>query len=1406
MLILHYNQLLTPLKIANTLRQLLKKMSRSSFLSLVLLLQAGQLFAQNSLIFKRINVDNGLAQNTAMSILQDKKGQIWIGTFEGLSKFNGIEFNTYKNDSRNPESLSNNQVFKLLEDRDANLWIGTLNGVNRYNSNTDQFIRYKLAGSKKKFPVLDMIQDKKGIIWAGTDAGLFNYDPHQPNTSTNTFSKTNICNDKIQCLYIDRYEHLWIGTAQTLIIYDLKNGKVISTPAALKAQTKLSNVIIRSVIQDHTGNYWIATETEGLFFYNIKTQTCINYNKTNGLLSNTVRALIEIENKEIWVGTKNGLNAINLADNHIKAYLHDPDNPTSLSQNSVRCILRDKEGSIWIGTYNGGINVVYNQSDNFHNIGLKRGKNNGLSSGIVNAMMQDNDGSLWIGTDDGGLNHIDSTFTGNHVYYQDNEQNKELLGNSIKAIVTHEDKTKLWVGTGNGLKIFDKKQRQFIDVNLINKPTVTGLIQNYVLLNDGTGLWVGTNFNGLYYIQNNQVVKHYLPLGNPGNSIASANINCLLLDGNNLWIGTKSSGLSCLNIRKQVFETYQFDEGKANSLTNSSVFSLFKDSKNRLWIGTDGGGINYFDIARKKFYAITESNGIRSNTIHQIAEDKRGRLWISTNKGISCIGFKQFRVPFNAGNLTIANYTVQDGLQSNEFMTGAGIKTKKQQLIFGGIMGVSIFEPDSIKTNLVKPSVIFTDFLILNKSVPFGVKNSPLAKPINETKEITLSYNQAFFSIRFAALNYINPEKNQFAFKLEGFSDNEWHNVVNQQMVTYTNLDPGTYLFKLKAANNDGIWNETPRTLKIIVLPPWYKTWYAYLGYAAIILALLYLFNQYSKKTERLKTQLEFESVSHLKDQELARKKLSFFINISHEIKTPLTLIMGPIERLAKMNEGNNKVQHQLMLMQRNSERLVKLINQLLDIRKFDSGNMQLEVAEGDAVHFLKEISLAFTGLSMSKNINLVFKKEINELRAWFDRDKLEKVIYNLLSNAIKFTPAYGTIVLMVKHETDENSDDLVITVEDNGCGIPPQNMSKLFKQFYHDEHDQLNVRGTGLGLAFSKELVELHYGSIKLDSRPEQGAERGFTRVEVRLPMGNTHFKNAEVIDNFKNSEDITEYLYLSAEQPVNQQFSLRKAEILKNGINERISILIIEDNEEVLNFIKAGFEDDFEVYTANDGLEGWNLAKEHIPDLIISDVMMPKMDGIELCRNLKSDIDTSHIPIVLLTARTPLIFKMEGLETGADDYVTKPFNFSILEARVWNLIEGRQKLRSRYQKEIMLEPQNIAISETDGLFLGKVLAFIEAHMGDETLNVEQLSDAVAMHRNTFTKKIKALTDQTAVEFIRSIKLKRASQLLSHGQLNVNEVAYSVGFSDVNHFRKCFKEQFGYTPKEHIVFNKENI
>jgi len=494
------------------------------------------------------------------------------------------------------------------------------------------------------------------------------------------------------------------------------------------------------------------------------------------------------------------------------------------------------------------------------------------------------------------------------------------------------------------------------------------------------------------------------------------------------------------------------------------------------------------------------------------------------------------------------------------------------------------------------------------------------------------------------------------------------------------------------------------------------------------------------------------------------------------------------------MNIGNNKVQNQLQLMQRNGERLIRLINQLLDKKKLETGNMHLQAAEGNIVSFVKEIQLAFDGLAKLKNITLEFNAKKQDIKLWFDRDKLEKVLYNLLSNAVKFTPDYGKIVVSVGVE-----DELVITIEDNGCGIQPANIDKIFTQFYHYDND-VKIDGTGLGLAFSKELVEMHHGQISVESRPETADADGYTRFKVSLPVGVAHLKEAEIAGNFKDSEDILNYN--QSEKSIKAQLQLKKKAMLEKEKRESFSMLIVEDNGDVLNFMKESFIADFEVHTASNGIDGLNRAKEVSPDIIISDVMMPGMNGIELCSKLKSDIYTSHIPVILLTARTQLIFKMEGIETGADDYITKPFNFSLIEARVWNLIENRQKLRERYQKEIKLEPQNIAISNLDEVFLNKVLSYIEQHIADEDLSVEQLSQVVAMSKSSFYKKIKSLTNQTGIEFIRTVRIKRAAQLLAMGQLTVNEIAYMVGFMDVDYFRKCFKEHFNYTPKEHPVSN----
>lgn len=576
----------------------------------------------------------------------------------------------------------------------------------------------------------------------------------------------------------------------------------------------------------------------------------------------------------------------------------------------------------------------------------------------------------------------------------------------------------------------------------------------------------------------------------------------------------------------------------------------------------------------------------------------------------------------------------------------------------------------------------------------------------------------------------------------------------------------------------------------------------AYTIYALFVIFLLYIFYNFSQKNAKLKNKLLFDQMAHEKEQELNQQKLRFFTNISHEIKTPLTLILAPLDKLIKMNEGNNRIANQLMLMQRNGDRLIRLINQLLDFRKFETGNVKLAAAEGDIVKFTKEVFIAFEVYTHQKSLDMQFSSEKEQIMVWFDRDKLEKILYNLLSNAIKFTPEGGHIAVNIKlgynqevvYDLDQPSH-VISEIVDNGLGISSENIGKIFDRYNHFDSSDTNLFGTGIGLSYSKGLVELHHGQLSVISQRASGGNNGHTCFTIKLPLGREHLAEDEVIFDFKSSDDIQHYKEDLYHPELNSP--AKKEVVLGNTDNKAPVMLVVEDNLDVRKLVAGNFTDDFEIHEAEDGEQGLMLAREVIPDIIISDVMMPRMSGIAFCKEIKSDYRTSHIPVILLTARTPLIFKLEGLEIGADDYITKPFNLHFLEARVWNLLASRQKLKERYRKEFFLQPKDVAINSPDEMFLEKVIKFIEDNLAEPALNVEELGREIGMSRITLYRKIKGLTGQTVVEFIRSFRLKRAAQLLAQNHLQVNEISYMVGFQDVDYFRKCFKEQFGYTPTQ---------
>ncbi|MGE6219484.1 two-component regulator propeller domain-containing protein [Nubsella zeaxanthinifaciens] len=1355
--------------------------------------------AQKQLSFKRITINEGLSQNTVFCIAQDKTGFIWIGTEDGLNKYDGYEFTIYKHQNNDPKSLSHSQINALLEDKKGNFWVGTSDGLNLFNKHTETFskIGYATSGEGTSGDFISTIyNDSRGNLWIGTYNGLKYYDYESRKLhayNVGFVGKNREASNRVQTIFEDRNHNIWVSIGKSLKCISAQTKKLIELPTPIANDKILYAANVRAINQTPNGDMWFATEGLGLIKFISASNSIQRYShesgNSGGIPTNIIRTLFNNGDHELWIGTRDGLSVLNTQSDQFLNYRYSTFDAQSLSHNSIRCILKDRSGNIWLGTYAGGVNFYGASSNNFGYIGQKSVGNTGLTHRVVSSIIADGNG-LWIGTEGGGLNYINRSSGVTKSYVINSVQQ-----NIVKSLAKQGNL--LWIGTYDGLSCLNTQSNQLINYEITQNDGKPENKQVYAISVTNNGIWLGTDGRGLKFRDVNGNITSYLnDKKNPNTLSGNVVLSLLKNTDDKIWVGTEH-GLNYFDAKTGKFKRYQHQNNNPFSLQHNTVLSLFYDSKHRLWVGTEGGGLSFLDTNNGKFYNINETYGLASAVIHAIREDKQGNLWVSTNKGLSKISFKKFSLPFKNENIVVLNYTVQDGLQSNQFTSGAVETNAQGEIFFGGINGVTYFYPEKIIYNKIKPKVVITDFLIKNNPVKIE-DDSPLKKSINETDLITLNYDQAFITFKFAALNYINPEKNKYAYKLKGFNDDDWHYVGNQRQATYTNLDAGTYTFEVKAANNDGLWTNQIKSVKIVVLPPWWKTWWAYLLYAAIIGTLLYAFNSYSVKTTKLKHELELQHVSHEKDQELAKRKLSFFTNISHEIKTPLTLILGPIDKLINQNEGNNKTLNQLRLIQRNGERLVRLINQLLDFRKFEEDSMVLQTAEGNIVRFVREVVIAFEPYAQHRHIKLKFSSEQQSLRLWFDRDKLEKVIYNLISNALKFTNEGGQVLVSV-HEVDVEGVKMAsIAVEDDGIGIPPDQIDRIFEKFKHFDNEGVNSSGTGIGLAFSKGLVQLHRGKINVESILASPNNSGRTVFTMLLPIGNAHLSESEMIQNYKNSEDITSYKGTEISNTSKLALEKRKQQVLNAAGKDKLILLVVEDNSEVRQFVSSHFESNFEIHEAENGKVGIEQALKIIPDIIISDVMMPITDGITLCKTLKTDTRTSHIPVVLLTARTPIIFNIEGLETGADDYITKPFNLNMLEARIWNLLDNRQKLRERYSKEVTLQPTNVAITSPDEKFLEKIMAFIEKNIAEPELSVEELGNVAGMSRVTLYRKIKALTNQTAIEFIRSVRLKRAAQLLQQNKFNVNEVAYMVGFSDVDYFRRCFKEEFKLTPKEY--------
>jgi signal transduction histidine kinase/ligand-binding sensor domain-containing protein/DNA-binding response OmpR family regulator len=1330
--------------------------------------------AQHNLEFKKFTLNEGLSQSPIFSLFQDKKGLIWIGSRDGLTRYDGYEFKVYKNEASLNTSVSNSDIISIYEDGLGNLWLGTANGLFIFDRLTGKFTKYNIGVGKYIYHFLPYNSDH---FLLATDDGIkyYNFRTKQVDPG-----KLNVLpKQRIYALFSDSQNRLWAGLREGIKCLDLNTGKNRVLPYAI-VNSKLYQSKVVVVRESKGGDLWFGTDNMGVFQLNNNGQTCVSYTHTGqngtGIPSNFVRDIYISKDESVWIATRGGLSVYNTLSKKFTNYKHQVEIPHTLSHNTIWNIMKDKTGSIWLSTYAGGINIYNPGNANFHHIGERIGNNPGLNYPVTNALAEDKEAGLWVGTDGGGLNYINRKL-GYSRYISVTDDSDQKTSNVVKAIA-NDTEGHIWIGMLDGLARVDSKTGALHRYNLEKKGDARGTRVNTIAA-DADGIWVGTDTIGLTHLSKNGTIRNFAHNGDL-TSISNNHINSILTDVGLLWVGT-NNGLNAYNKRTYKFTRYYPNPSQARSGSNV-VLSLYNDSHNRVWVGTMNG-LYLMGKDSRSFTPINDKGKLNGIIIQAITEDDKGNIWVSTKSGLWQIGL-------NSGTnkrYVITHYSSADGLSSNQFIQNAVLRAHSGELMFGGVNGITIFHPHTIIRNTYKPNVIITDFLIHNRSVtPQNYTRSALKFPFEETRDIVLTHDQAAIAFKFSALNYFNSQNNQYAYRLEGLDKKqEWHYAGNQRIASYTNLVPGSYIFMVKASNNEGLWNNRETRMALTILPPIWLTWWAYCLYVVLVTAVLIVVIRFFRMQAKLERDLFYEHLQYERQQELHQMKLDFFTNISHEIRTPLTLITGPLEKLVNETLDKPLFNRQLRQIQNNSGRLLRLVSELMDFRKAETGNMKLYVSSQDVVKYVKEIYLSFENLAVDKHLQYDFVTSADKILLHFDRDQMEKVIFNLLSNAFKFTPEGGKISVIIT----ETVKAVSISINDNGKGISYDNQEKLFTSFYQVEGHHAGHLGSGIGLALSKSIIELHKGSIAITSSPQTANAPGNTNFTLTLLKGNQHFDKGQLIDDYIQTDQPEQHKLYS-------QLSTTLTEVeIDADDDKKAQVLVVEDNDEVREFITGALGLQYKVITSANGKEGLEAANRYIPDLIVSDVMMPEMNGIELCRILKTQEATSHIPVILLTARAAYVHQVDGLETGADAYITKPFSIQVLELNIRNLLKARDVMRQKFCQQMLLQPKDVIISSNEEKFISKLMDIIETHMSNPDYSVVNLASDIGMSQSVLYRKIKSLSDLSITDFIKSVRLKRAAMLLAQDQLSISEVAFAVGFNNRKYFSKEFRKMYDQTP-----------
>lgn len=1337
--------------------------------------------------FAHIDELQGLSNNYIKAVFRDSTGFLWIGTQLGLNRFDGCSMRVFYNEPSDSTSLFYDDIVRLFPIPGGKLGVYTLLGLCIYDPVTEKFSQdfriFQKFSIDHPADIKNIVHDSYGNYWfLMQNRGLICYNEKTKKSILATHIDSDagsISSNNVTGVVEHADGSHWIIHSNGII------ENITLTNKGIKINEKLSLLYERlpdkeanfqwELMIDRDGDLWIYSGDYNKGAYCLsRSQNKLYHVGKNApevhLTSDVIVGAVEDNRGNIWLATgHDGIDVVDKKTFSVSNISHSAENGNTLSENSVSTMVKDNDGVIWIGSYRQGVNYFHENIMRFPLIN-RYSKPYGLPYEDINAFVEDKKGNLWLGTNGGGLIYFNRQ-TGKFTTYRHDPRNPASLSSDVIVSLVIDHKDKLWIGTFlGGLNWFDGQKFIRYQHDPLNAKSLSGKSAWEVFEDSQQRLWIGTLDGGVNLFD--QEKKTFTRYQHPDQrALRSSVVPTVTEDSEgNIWFGT-SMGIDILMKSTGKIIHFEAEKNNPSTLCNNIILGILEDSKGRMWIGTHGG-LSLWQKKGNRFINFTEKNGLAHNMIMSMLEDDEGRLWLGTQSGLSCATISS---KGDSVQLIFRNYSEADGLHGKRFNEDSAIKTRNGELVFGGDNGFNIFRPADIVQNNIVPQLALTDFQLFNRTVHPGYSaNGEFTLPASITSNplIVLNASDNVFSIEFAALNFIQPSKNQYKYKLEGFNADWLMTNSKNRRVTFTNLSAGDYVFRVIGSNNDGVWNEKGISLHIKVLPPFWKSKKAYAIYLFVVLVLLLVTRRLVQQREKLKFAITQQQEEAKRSRDMEIMKTRFFTNVSHELRTPLSLILSPLEQLSEQAVNSDQRKHFDLIM-RNAKRLLNLVNQLLDFRKLEVHDIRFRPSEGDIVKFVEETVYSFSDLSEKKNIRLIFESNVTSFEAAFDHDKIEKILLNLLSNAFKFTMANGEISVTLDVQDSDHDSIVSLHVRDTGIGIPPEKHDLIFERFFqNDLPNSVMNQGSGIGLAITKEFVRIHGGTIRVESEVEKGS-----CFIVVLPL-----------------KRLIQAVQGTTGEPVKSTVIDSKNEI-RVRLSDKPSILLVEDSEDFRFYLKDNLKVLYNMIEASTGDEGWAKVLSEAPDLVVTDITMPGMNGLELCKKIKSDQRVSHIPVILLTARSGEEQRLEGFDKGADEYIPKPFNFQLLESRIRNLLSQRQNLHSLFTKRNTIKASELQVTSLDEQFLQRVIQIIELNISNADLTVLDLYRELGVSRAQFFKRIQALTDKSPLDIVRDIRLQHAIQLLEKSQLSVSEIAYKVGYKSPKYFTRCFKEVYHIPP-----------